>query len=112
TDAGAHARGQVCHFDCPLPIPVEKWAGAMNRVLPRDVSVLKAEAVNPDFDSRFMARKRHYCYRIVTETRDPIRMRFAHFHRTKVDVGLMQKAAVKLVGQHDFLAFSQELDES
>lgn len=84
----------------------------MNRVLPRDVSILKAEIVAPDFDSRFMARKRHYRYRILNHTRDPHRMRFAHYNRHKLDIEVMQKAAAKLVGENNFLAFSQELEES
>ncbi|MBL8068612.1 MAG: tRNA pseudouridine(38-40) synthase TruA [Armatimonadetes bacterium] len=110
TDSGAHARGQVCHFDPPVPIPVDRWVGALSRVLPRDLSILKAEEVAPDFDSRFMARKRHYRYRILTGPRDPHRMRFAHWHWTVLDAPQMHRAAQLLVGEHDFLAFSQELE--
>lgn len=110
TDGGAHALGQVCHFDCPVSIPIENWPRAMNKLLPTDVSVLKAEAVHPEFNSRFMARKRHYRYRILQQVRDPHRTRFAHYYHRKLDLQKMQLASQKLVGEHNFLAFSQELE--
>jgi hypothetical protein len=31
TDSGAHARGQVCHFDVKPGIPDKKWAAVLNR---------------------------------------------------------------------------------
>ena len=45
TDAGVHAKGQVIHFDSPLPIPEHKWELALNSLLPADISVLSV--LNP-----------------------------------------------------------------
>ncbi|ARU42311.1 tRNA pseudouridine(38-40) synthase TruA [Armatimonadetes bacterium Uphvl-Ar1] len=112
TDAGAHALGQVCHFDCPVPLPVERMARALNKVMPRDLSVVKAETVADDFSARFMARKRHYVYRVMVNDRNPLRMRFAHYVRYGLDLDRMRAAAKFLEGEHDFLSFSQEMEES
>jgi len=110
TDGGAHAQGQVCHFDTRRPIPPEKWAGILNRVLPEDLSVYASSVVADDFHSRFAARDRHYCYRILTGQPDPHRARFAHRYGRPLDVPLMQQAAQILLGEHDFRAFTEELD--
>lgn len=111
TDAGAHALGQVCQFDCPTPMPIHRFPRALNKVLPRDLAVVKAEAVSEDFSARFMARKRHYVYRVLEQERDPHRMRFAHYSTQAFDFERMKVAASHLVGEHDFLAFSQEMEE-
>lgn len=112
TDSGAHARGQVCHFDTASPMPAHKWASVLNRRLPSDLSVIRSDAVAPDFHSRFSAEDRFYRYRILVGPRDPHRARFTHWHGRPIDVDKMRAAAEALVGEHDFLAFTEELDPS
>ena len=112
TDSGANALGQVCHFDCSVPIPAERWPRAINQVLPDDVSVVGAAVVPPDFHSRFWADKRWYRYRIMTGERDPLRTRYAYHYAAKtLDVRAMKRAAKAFVGVHDFMAFSQLVAE-
>lgn len=110
TDSGAHAKGQVCHFDSSIAMPPENWAYALNRALPRDLAILKSERVSERFNSRFMAKDRFYRYRIMTGSRDPHRERFAHFYGRPLDLQKMQIAASQLQGDHDFLAFTEELE--
>ena len=110
TDSGAHALGQVCHFDSEVAIPPERWARVLARRLPRDLTVLSSERVGDDFSARFMARDRWYRYRIGTGPRDPFRSRFVHSCGRALDVDAMQRAAKSLLGRHDFLAFTEELE--
>jgi tRNA pseudouridine38-40 synthase len=112
TDSGAHALGQVCHFDSEVPIEPEKWVQAMNRILPLDVSVLKAEHVKPEFNCRFYANGRFYRYRFLLGDRNPLIMRFAHYHWTGLDLEAMQRSAKVLEGVHDFRGYTEELDPS
>ena len=49
TDAGVHAFGQVAHFDAQSRIPAEKYAYALNTVLPADVRIRDSRAVAEDF---------------------------------------------------------------
>jgi len=107
TDSGAHAKGQVCHFDTELNMPLERWPRVINQLLPLDLSVIDAKRVHPDFHSRFWANSRWYRYRIQTGYRDPRRSRYCWHHPRALDVAAMQSAAQKFVGRHDFLAFSQ-----
>lgn len=109
TDSGAHARGQVCHFDTECPMPAEKWPYVLNRRLPDDVAVLAAKVVPPEFESRFWARDRYYRYRIHEGTPDPLRARYVHHYGRPLDLDAMQAAARHLLGEHDFLAFTEEL---
>lgn len=110
TDSGAHAKGQVCQFDTNVPIPEERWARVLNRVLASDVSVMTSEAVPDNFHSRFWALDRTYRYRIGVGGRDPHRARFMHWYGRPLDVSLMRQGAGMLQGEHDFLAFTEELD--
>jgi tRNA pseudouridine38-40 synthase len=110
TDSGAHAQGQVCHFDSQVAIPAEKWPRILNRVLPQDLSVVRASRVPDGFHSRFCAEDRWYRYRIQIGIRDPHRSRFVHNYHSALDVDAMQRAADALLGDHDFLAFTEELD--
>lgn len=108
TDSGAHARGQVCHFDTSNPMPVENWVRALNDRLPADLSVREAKRVHPDFHSRFWADRRWYRYRISQGIPDPFSDRFAYWWPGReLDVEAMAEAADFLKGSHDFYAFSQ-----
>jgi tRNA pseudouridine38-40 synthase len=110
TDSGAHAKGQVCHFDCEKPIPTENWLYALNKALPSDLAVLKVNRVPNHFNARFMVKDRWYRYRILCTSRDPHRERFAHRHGGSLHLESMQAAAQLLQGYHDFRAFTEELE--
>ncbi len=110
TDSGAHAFGQVAHFDTEVGIEPEKWARILTRRLPRDLTVVSSERVADDFSARFMAKDRFYRYRILTGAPDPFRGRYVHAERRALSVEAMQAAASGLLGRHDFLAFTEELE--
>ena len=110
TDSGAHARGQVCHFDTESGLPPEKWARVLNKRLPNDLAILSSAEVPLEFSSRFGARDRFYRYRIMVGEPDPQRARFAHYYGRPLDVSNMITGAQALQGEHDFLAFTEELE--
>lgn len=110
TDSGAHAEGQVCHFDNSRPIENRKWKQALNRLLPIDVSVVDAKRVPDWFNSRFCAIHRQYRYRYLLGEKDPFRNRFAYHYWDDLDVNAMRRASEVLVGEHDFRGFTEELD--
>ena len=53
TDSGAHALGQVCHFDTSVNMEVRNWPRVLNNLLETDVAVQSAEEVGDDFNCRF-----------------------------------------------------------
>ncbi len=111
TDSGAHAEGQVCHFDSGKAIPGAKWAQAMNRVLPRDVRIRGSRLVSAQFHSRFWARDRHYRYSFYAGRQDPRRERFELWLNRAPSLATMRSAAALLAGNHDFKAFTEELGQ-
>lgn len=109
TDSGAHAAGQVVHFDCAIPLPSANWPRVLNRLLPLDVRIVSAAEVDGGFHSRFGALYRHYRYTVMRNDADPFRGRFAYAYQRKLSLRAMQAAAANLVGSHDFEAFTEEL---
>jgi len=112
TDSGAHAEGQVCHFDCSVPIPAEKWTLALNRVLPSDLKVRESRLASLEFHSRFAALDREYVYVLYAGLPEPRRERYAHHVGKTLDLKAMRQAAKSLEGTNDYLAFTEELDPS
>ncbi|MDO5746858.1 MAG: tRNA pseudouridine synthase A [Actinomycetaceae bacterium] len=75
-----------------------------------DIVVTAASVVSPQFDARFGALYRKYCYRIgdTFATWQPTRTDiFRGKFPLPLDVELMNRAAQVFVGEHDFLAFAK-----
>lgn len=107
TDAGVHARGQVISFTTHSRIPVERWPWALNSVLPEDIVALEAVEVGPDFHARFSAKSKTYRYTIDNGIfPDVFKRKFAWHVRYPLDLQAMEKAALYLVGRHDFRSFA------
>jgi tRNA pseudouridine38-40 synthase len=117
TDAGVHARGQVCHVDVQAEVwaalpgrtpaePAESLVHRLAGLLPLDIRVHHAAIVSSVFDARFSALARRYAYRIWDDpaAADPLR-RDVLVLRRQLDVAAMDTAAAPLVGEHDYAAF-------
>ncbi len=109
TDVGVHAVGQTVHFDIDKAVNTFKLCLGVNMRLPQSVAVTHAEVVSDQFDARFSAVSKTYCYRIYVS---PVRKPTLDGNHVQVykplDVPLMKKAAEMLVGTHDFRAFQKQ----
>ena len=106
TDTGVHARGQVAHVDLPAR-PSDKWLAGFNAVLPEAIRVRKVEEVGADFHARFDATGKEYRYHAwCGEVPVPWLAPYRWVRRDQPDVAAMQVAAQRLIGEHDFAAFS------
>ena len=70
-----------------------------------DVVIREAHVVSSDFDARFSALGRHYCYRLMSGAVDPLRRFDVLSLEHPLDVDLMNRAAAQLLGEHDFLSY-------
>jgi tRNA pseudouridine38-40 synthase len=108
TDAGVHAKGQVVHCDWSDEEPLDLWrfCWAMNGILQRDMSLVVAQMVPPEFHARFSATKRSYVYRVLNRpNRSALLRDDHHFIPQSLDLDAMRTAAAALPGEHDFTAF-------
>ena len=108
TDIGVHALGQVISFQTASVLPIERWAIALNSLLPPDVAVAKAEEAESGFHARFSARQRTYVYLIWTRrTRSALWGRYSLHYRGALDIDRMRQATLPLIGSHDFAAYAR-----
>jgi tRNA pseudouridine38-40 synthase len=107
TDTGVHALGQVAHVDLAKDWDDGTVRDAINAHLrPHPIAVLDARHVEPDFDARFSAIKRHYLYRISNRRADlALDVNRAWRVPRPLDEAVMHEAAQKLIGRHDFTTF-------
>lgn len=106
TDAGVHATGQVASLDTPADIAPRRLVRAMEGLLPADIAVRAAREAPAGFDARADAVARAYRYRILPGAPSPLRRDRVLHHRGALDRGAMRAAAARVVGRHDFTAFT------
>ncbi len=105
TDAGVHARAQVCHFDFGDADLAGMLQHRLAKVLPEDIAVYRVRPAPEGFDARFSATWRRYCYRIADQWPDPLLRRTHARSRFPLDVEVMNAAATMLTGLRDFAPF-------
>ncbi|KAG1775634.1 pseudouridine synthase [Suillus placidus] len=86
TDRGVSAAGQVVSL-WPSTKHELSYVSILNRLLPPTIRVLAWSPISPDFSARFNCKHRHYKY---------------FFTSHGLDIPLMQSAAKRLIGEHDF----------
>jgi tRNA pseudouridine38-40 synthase len=106
TDAGVHATGQVVSVGSGSDLPPERILRGLNALLPADVSVRAAATAPPGFDARRDAVSRRYEYRVLPGPPSALRRGRVLHHPAPLDAGAMAAAAARVVGRHDFRAFT------
>jgi tRNA pseudouridine38-40 synthase len=102
TDRGVHAWCQVASY---RERPLDPYG--LNALLPDDVAVLSCEPVSEAFDARRDARSRTYCYRVLARRARSVLLRdTALWWPHRVDHAALEACAERLVGTHDFTAFT------
>jgi tRNA pseudouridine38-40 synthase len=113
TDAGVHARGQVCHVDVPRDrweVDGDQLQRRLRGLLPDDIRITSVTIVPMEFDARFAATSRRYAYRISDEPGgvEPMRRHDVVWHNRPLNVIAMNAAAGTLTGEHDFASFCRK----
>lgn len=105
TDAGVHALKYVANFHTSSSIPCDRLPLAVNTRLPDDIVVTRATEVRGDFNAIGSCLKKEYTYRIYnSRIRNAFFVDRAWFYPKHLDEGVMQAAADRFVGTHDFAA--------
>ena len=106
TDAGVHAREQVCSFRADTVLSTEELLRRLRAHLPEDIGALSLEIAPPRFRARLSCVGKTYVYRIWN-SRDPdvFERKFRTCVSESLDLDAMRRAAELLCGEHDFAAF-------
>ena len=108
TDAGVNAIGYVAHFDLAAPLSMEagQFCYKLNAITPPSIVIHSVEPADGDFHARFTACSREYTY-FLHRKRDPFVAHYSYYLRIPLDVERMNRAAVYLLGTHDFSCFEK-----
>ncbi len=106
TDAGVHALGQVAHVTTESTIPCDGFVRGLNSILPPDIRIVAAEAVEEGFHALVSAKAKTYRYAIDTSPLPSALYRDRAWHvPCTLDEAAMKRALEAIVGTHDFEAF-------
>ena len=106
TDSGVHAKSQIANFKTSSKLPLKNIHMALNCILPKDIVIWRAEETHPGFNSQHEAKTKTYRYTISNSNFvDPFIRRYAAKCFYDLDIKKMKKAALFLLGRHDFRSF-------
>jgi tRNA pseudouridine38-40 synthase len=113
TDAGVHALAQFAHVDVLRFLPADRWAKAVNALLPSAIRVLRCRYVSKGFHARLSAKGKIYRYRIWNAPiLPPFEYRRAWHIAQPLDLKILKSAARHFVGTHDFASFAANRSKS
>jgi len=114
TDRGVHATGQRFSFysDSPIGVDPTLFLHNINRLLPKDITILDIQEVEDGFDARHSSIKKVYRYKFMWGQKDP-------FHQGTVtqlpldgfDVALFKEAISSFLGKHNFQNFTTKPED-
>jgi tRNA pseudouridine38-40 synthase len=108
TDSGTHARGLIANFQTSSRMTPRQFVRALNCLLPRDIRVLSAKSVSPEFHARRSARSKTYRYQVYLGPILAPHLIREYFHYPfRIDIEKMSQAARLFVGEHDFASFAK-----
>lgn len=106
TDAGVHARRQVCSFRAETDLSCESLLSGIRSHLPEDIGAVSLEEAPPRFHARLSCTGKTYLYRIWnSEAPNVFDRRFQYRFPAPLDLAAMEQAAALLCGEHDFTSF-------
>ncbi len=112
TDTGVHAEEQVVSFRTYSKLNIETFVSGLNHYLPDDIAVKVAYNVEDSFNVRSNAVSREYRYCILNrKTRPAVKRQYMYYVPQQLDAVAMDNASRKLIGEHDFAAFTGTLGE-
>ena len=106
TDAGVHARRQVCSFRAETRLTPEELLRELRVHLPEDIGAISLETAPPRFHARLSCKEKTYLYRVWNSAEPNVfERRLLCPFPAPLDAGAMEGAAALLCGTHDFIAF-------
>ena len=107
TDAGVHARMQVCSFRSANLMNPEDTLSQLRKYLPEDIGAMALAEAPDRFHARLSCREKTYRYRVWhTDAPNVFERKYVYPFPEPLDLSAVRKAADALEGTHDFAGFS------
>ena len=107
TEVGVHAYAQIANFKTNSDKSCIDMKYYLNRYLPMDIAVIDLEEMPERFHASLNASSKIYTYRLAVVDAPSVFERKYMYHVFQTpDVNVMRRAALSLVGKHDFKYFS------
>ena len=107
TDAGVHAKGQVCNFHVDSDLGAQEVMDYANTYLPEDIAVVDAKEASERFHARYNVGSKKYVYTIDNASKPNVFQRKYTWNIPgKLNLKAMRIAASNLVGTFDFTSFT------
>lgn len=107
TEVGVHAYAQIANFKTESDMKLVDIKHYLNRYLPMDIAITEVKEVPDRFHAQLNATSKIYVYRMTIDDVPSVFDRKYIYHCYQIpDKKLMQQAAAKLIGRHDFRNFS------
>lgn len=107
TESGVHAYEQIANFTTTTNLKPYEIKHYLNRYLPQDIVVKRADEVLEKFHSSFNVKSVKYEYRIsMADVPSAFERKYVYYSFKKLNTANMKKAAKDFIGEHDFKAFS------
>ena len=107
TDTGVHAKKYFFHVDLKEKVDTSQFKFKLNLMLEKTISIHKIFQVSDNLHARFNAKLRTYKY-FIHFKKDAFKQHNSWWISQDIDLELMNKAAVLLIGKMDFEAFSKK----
>jgi len=107
TDSGVHAVGQIANFYTHMEsIPSDRFALALNSLLPADVRILESCETTPKFHARFGACARTYRYHFICRPLFPHEKRYNLYLKRFPRLDILNAYGRLLLGETDCSIFA------
>ncbi|MCL2013368.1 MAG: tRNA pseudouridine(38-40) synthase TruA [Oscillospiraceae bacterium] len=105
-DSGVHAAAYYFTVRTQCALAADKFAPALNTVLPRDMAVLDCCEVSPSFHPRYSAVNKTYEYKIWnSKYRNPFYEKLMWHYPHNINLSKLKETAEGFIGTHDFSSF-------
>ena len=106
TDKGVHANNHVINFFHEKEIELNRLKKSFNSLVNRDIYCKQVTLENSDFHARYHADKKEYIYIINNGEYNTLMHNYEMYVEKKLDIEKMISASKKIIGTHDFKAFT------
>lgn len=111
TDKGVHARYQCAHFDLNKDIKLYNLKKYLNSNFNGEIYIFDVSLMADDFHARYNVKNKTYSYYINMNEYNPMMRNYVYQYCNKLDVDLMKRASLCLIGVHDFRSFCTDEKE-